>query len=188
MSIRTPALAATVSIALLIAVWVVASSWLRNAPPEPVRFSTLAAVEPPLPLPKLSATDLDGRPLDLPALLAGRPALVNLWATWCAPCIRELPSLDRLARDHGLRVIALSVDHTGADTVRVFLAKHELGALTIALDPTMESLRVLNASGVPVTLLLDSRGNIVARFEGSADWNRPEMAEQIRQLTEAAAG
>lgn len=177
MSIRTLAFAATVCVALFVGLWAGVTAYLRSEPPEPARVRALTAVEPPLPWPEPAMTDLDGQPLGLPS---GRPVLVNLWATWCAPCIRELPSLDRLAKSGTVVVVALSIDDKGAEAVRPFLAKLSLTNLTVALDPGMKSVAALGARGVPVTVLLDARGRIVARYEGGTEWDAPAMVEQIR--------
>jgi thiol-disulfide isomerase/thioredoxin len=182
-SIRTSALAATVCVALAAAGWAAAPLIVPPATPPapPARGGTFTAVDPPRPFPALPLTALDGNPADLARLTGGRPALVNLWATWCAPCVRELPSLDRLAAARGIPVVAVSVDIGGPEPVRAFLAKRPAPHLAVALEPTAKLLPQLGETALPVTLLTDAQGRVIARYPGGAEWDRPEMAGLVEK-------
>jgi thiol-disulfide isomerase/thioredoxin len=119
----------------------------------------------------------------------GRPLLVNLWATWCGPCIVEMPSLDRLAArqpDSGLQVIAISQDSTdGRRKVTDFFAARNLPNLQPYLDAEMGLMFALRADTLPTTILYDSQGREVWRMVGMADWQGERVA---RLLLEADAG
>jgi thiol-disulfide isomerase/thioredoxin len=115
----------------------------------------------------------------------GKVVLLNLWATWCLPCRKEMPALDRLQRELGsdqFQVVAVSVDRTGLDGARKFLA--DTGAETLALyaDPTARMGAALRAAGLPATLLLDRQGREIGRLLGPAEWD----GEDAKRLIAAA--
>jgi thiol-disulfide isomerase/thioredoxin len=116
----------------------------------------------------------------------GRALVVNFWATWCPPCVAEMPSLDRLhaqvSRD-GIEVLALSSDRGGRAQVEPFYQRTAIRNLGIWLDPRGAAGRALGLRGLPTTLLLDRRGLEVARLEGEAEWDHPQMVAAIRRLT-----
>jgi thiol-disulfide isomerase/thioredoxin len=134
--------------------------------------------------------DAEGRETGFEAF-RGRGLVVNFWATWCPPCIAEMPSLDRaqafLARE-GITVLALSSDRGGRAVVEPFYARTRLRELGIWLDPRGAAGRALGVRGLPTTILLDRAGREVARLEGEAEWDRPEMLAAIRRLTRGPAG
>lgn len=166
-----------VCVALCLAGWFgVSQMTVQTAADEPVRLGALTSIDPPQPFPALAMTGLDGRP----AGLGTGPVLVNVWATWCPPCVRELPSLDRLAGMAGVRVVALSVDVGGPDTVKGFLARHPLSHVTVTLDGSGDAIRAFGNEGLPLTLLVNAQNRVVARFSGGTDWDRPEMARQVK--------
>jgi thiol-disulfide isomerase/thioredoxin len=142
--------------------------------------SVIVPVTPPKPLPPLVFTTLDGRKLPL-AAFAGKPLVLNFWATWCMPCVAELPELDQLAAQ-GIQVLAVSADHRGADAVKPFLATRNLDHLTIALDRTSEATHEAGVFGFPTTFVLDTQGRERGRLEGPAKWS--EAADTIRHLAD----
>ena len=145
-------------------------------PPALGKFNPLAE---PRPAPDLSYAALAGGTQSL-AALRGRVVLVNFWATWCAPCIREMPSLLRLqGKVEDLAVLAVSEDRRGAELVRPFVADHHLGALTILLDPDNASRRAFNFGGLPTSFLIGRDGRIIGDVEGAAAWDSPEMLKLI---------
>jgi thiol-disulfide isomerase/thioredoxin len=108
--------------------------------------------------------------------LRGRGLVLNLWATWCAPCVEEMPALDRLAAAgaaRGLDVLALSSDREGAPVVRRFYEVNKIGHLPVALDKTGRVARALGATGLPTTVLFDAAGREVGRMVGVAEWDAP---------------
>jgi thiol-disulfide isomerase/thioredoxin len=130
----------------------------------------------------------DGTPITL-AKFRGVPVLVNLWATWCAPCVKELPTLDKLAASHRvdgqLGVVAVSQDSGPQPSVDAFLKKlsiHDLGSYQ---DPKMALSGALGPDTVlPTTILYDAQGKEVWRYVGDLDWTSREAA---KLLTEADA-
>jgi thiol-disulfide isomerase/thioredoxin len=148
-------------------------------------LKTFVVVNPPRALPEITVMTMEGNVETLTAgLPAGKPAVVNLWATWCVPCVKELPSLARLQTLLGDKatVSALSVDRGGAYTVGAFLAKTGIAGLNIRLDPRAESLQALQARGMPTTLLLNAAHREVARFEGPAEWDEPDIAAEVKRF------
>jgi thiol-disulfide isomerase/thioredoxin len=139
--------------------------------------------------PALAFQGPDGQPTRL-AAFRGRPVLVNLWATWCGPCVVEMPSLDALAgrqsADRGLRIVAISQDSTdGRQKVADFFAAHRFQHLQPYLDSEMGLMFSLGLDTLPTTILYDSRGREVWRMVGMAEWQSDRVA---RLLLEADAG
>jgi thiol-disulfide isomerase/thioredoxin len=149
----------------------------------------LTALDPPRPAPDLGFAARDGSPAQL-ADFRGHWLLVNLWATWCAPCLREMPSLDRLQAKLGdrLTVLAVSQDRGGAQVVDPFLEKLRLASLHIYLDPKAVVGKGLGARGLPTTFLVDGEGRVRAQLEGAAEWDSPDMLAALeRYFRDAAA-
>jgi thiol-disulfide isomerase/thioredoxin len=138
--------------------------------------------------PDLAFQGPDGRPARLSAF-RGRPLLVNLWATWCGPCIVEMPSMDALAGrqtdDQGLQIVAISQDADGRQKVTDFFAAHHFQHLQPYLDSEMGLMFALGLDTLPTTILFDSQGREVWRMVGMADWQSERIA---RLLLEADAG
>ncbi len=147
-------------------------------------ISTMTLVVPPVPAPALVLHDADGRAHKL-AEFIGRGVVLNLWATWCAPCVAEMPALDELAarvKAHGIEVLPLSSDRGGAASVRAFYASHGIDALPIWLDPGGEVLQALHVEGIPTTLIIDRAGRIAGRLEGPINWAAPDAAPTLARL------
>jgi thiol-disulfide isomerase/thioredoxin len=120
------------------------------------------------------------------ASFRGKPTLVNLWATWCAPCVKELPTLDRLAqaKDGQLNVVAISQDMATHASVEAFLDSHKIAALEAYQDPKMALSGALHAEVLPTSILYDASGKEVWRYVGDLDWT---SAEAAKLLSEAGA-
>lgn len=147
----------------------------------------------PTPKPPASARaatfeDEKGQTLSLEAFQRQNPrayVLVNFWATWCAPCREEMPSLDRLARAmerEGLIVLAIAQERASAETLRRFYDEVKLTKLAIFRDPFLRVGRGMGATGLPVTVLLNPQGQEVARLLGPADWASPAAQTRLRAL------
>jgi len=113
----------------------------------------------------------------------GHPVLVNLWATWCAPCVKELPTLDALAaRETGrMAVVAISMDMGGDAQVGPFWKSHGLTALTAYTDAKNALLTATGAAELPTTILYDSKGKEVWRASGGMDWTGPDAAKLLAE-------
>lgn len=158
-----------------------------DAAPPHVRLQSLAAlqpIDPPRPVADLRFTDATGTTHSLRDY-AGKGVVLNLWATWCAPCVAEMPSLAHLARAaaaQGLVVLPVSTDHGGAEQVQRFYRAHGIADLPVAVDPTGTITETLHARGLPTTLLIDGSGRERARLEGGADWAAPDALATLRKL------
>ena len=140
------------------------------------------------PVAEISFEDGEGTPLSL-AQWKGRIVLVNLWATWCAPCRKEMPELAELQERLGsedFEVVAISLDRLGAEVARPFLQDVGAEALKLYLDPTTKALTAFKAVGLPASMLIDRSGREVGRMFGPADWASPEALRLIE--TAIAAG
>jgi thiol-disulfide isomerase/thioredoxin len=138
--------------------------------------AAMLPAEPPQSLAQLSFNAPDGAPMTL-ADLSGKTLLVNLWATWCAPCRREMPALDQLQAEMGgedFEVVAINVDTGGDDKPKKFLAETGVESLAYYRDPTLGLFNELKrrslALGLPVTLLVDGEGCLLANMNGPAEW------------------
>ena len=114
----------------------------------------------------------------------GRYVLLNLWATWCGPCVNELPSLARLSRfAPGVRVVA--VDTGDRDTVdaAAFLKEHNAGNLIAFRDSDKVMMKTFGAYALPMTVLIDPQGKVIAKAAGPADWGSPEAVAYFKRIT-----
>ena len=133
------------------------------------------------PAPAVLFNDPDGKPVRL-ADFAGKPVLVNLWASWCAPCVKELPTLDELARSGRVQVLAISQDTGPRASVVAFLQGHQIATLEPYQDPKMSLSGALGPDVVlPTSILIDASGKEVWRYVGDLDWTSPEAARLIAE-------
>lgn len=133
---------------------------------------------------EITFTDAGGAPQTLSSR-RGRTVLVTLWATSCAPCIKQMGELDRLQERlgrQGFEVLALAQGRDGAAGIRRFYEQQGIRNLKIHLDPDGQAARALGARGIPTSVLVDARGRVAATVEGAAAWNSPEMVAALRQV------
>ena len=143
---------------------------------ERVRLGEFIPASPPLPAPAVSFVDLAGNPASL-SEFNGKVVLVNLWATWCGPCLREMPSLEQLQSRLGdkIVVVAISEDRGGSKTVEPFVGKLGLKSVKIYLDPKSAVERAFKVQGLPTSFLIDREGRVLGRVEGAAEWDKPKL-------------
>jgi len=140
-----------------------------------------------VPMPPLTFNDADGAAKSLDDF-KGRALVINLWATWCPPCVAEMPALDRIAallRDEGFSVLPLSSDRGGAAQVRAFYERTGVMNLPVLLDPRGAAARLLGARGLPTSIIVNRRGEEAARVEGDVAWDRADMLAALRRLAPA---
>jgi thiol-disulfide isomerase/thioredoxin len=134
--------------------------------------------------PSVAFKDADGHERTL-TNWRGRAVLLNLWATWCAPCRKEMPALDRLQAALGsdrFEVVALAVDKAGVEGARKFFDETGVGSLAIYVDTTARAGTTLKTIGLPTTLLIDREGREVGRLTGPAEWDSEEAKRLIRTV------
>lgn len=133
------------------------------------------------PAPLVTFIDEDGAKHTLEKF-RGKIVVLNLWATWCTPCVAEMPMLDRLQQQLesvGVVVLALSIDRGGPEVVREFYDEHEIEHLAVYVDPTMRAQSDLKAIGLPTTIIIDREGNDRGRIVGPAEWDDAEAADLV---------
>ncbi len=159
--------------------------------PAPSRASfDFQPLDQPRELPDVGFVDADGRAASL-ADFRGRVVLLNLWATWCVPCRREMPALERLQAKLGgaeFVVLPLSIDRGGLPPVKRFYEELGLAALGIFVDQSGAATGKLGTAGVPTTLLIDRDGREIGRLLGAAEWDSPEAIALIRRYLNSPSG
>ena len=170
---------------LLILMWLVLPSFNTHPspPPKPLREGLRVYVEQVRePFPDIGLKDAVGKEQHL-SNSKGTLRLVNFWATWCTPCVEELPQLQALQQKYPdqLRVLAVNEDGKGFEAITPFVKEHALGGLSHYHDRDQLEYTKLQMQGLPMSFLVDAKGNLVATIEGKIDWLGPDMAELIKK-------
>jgi thiol-disulfide isomerase/thioredoxin len=163
-----------------------AVSWPRKPRAQDLKDLTgaLQPSEPPIAAPGIEFVDANGGKHHL-AEFRGHGMVINFWATWCVPCVAEMPSLAALSKTLApadIAVLPLSSDRGGAAAVEAFFRKHDIAGLPVLLDPQGAAARAFGVEGIPVSVIIDKMGRERARLEGSADWSTPAAEAVVRKL------
>lgn len=141
----------------------------------------------PRPIPDIVFAHEDGRPGAL-ADFRGRHVLLNIWATWCAPCREEMPALDRLQGaigGAGFHVLPVSIDRAGVSIIQKFYAKTGIKNLAIYTDRQAAIMRTMKVGGLPATFLIEPGGRQIGALAGPAEWDAPELVALFRDRISA---
>jgi thiol-disulfide isomerase/thioredoxin len=133
--------------------------------------------------------DADGHEFS-PQAFGGKVVLLNLWATWCAPCLQELPSLDRLQAQLGsdrFEVVAVSIDHRGAQAVRPFFEKLNIRHLAIYVESQGRLAHSVGLEVLPSTIIISSHGLMVGKLIGAVEWDSPEAVALVQHYIDQAS-
>lgn len=148
-------------------------------------MSAMVRVTPVSAAPAITFADATGAARTLEDY-RGKGVVLNIWATWCGPCVTEMPSLVALSRAaDGFVVLPLSIDHGGAAVVGPWLQRHGAAALPVLIDDKQAAMTALGVRGVPTTFVIDRAGNFRGRLEGGADWSTPEARRVVGELVGA---
>jgi thiol-disulfide isomerase/thioredoxin len=154
---------------------------IQANPPAQGSVKDFTVLQPRRPAPPAKLIAADGKALSL-ADYKGRVAVVNFWATWCAPCVKEMPSLERLKTKlpAGAEVIALSQDLRGWPVIAPFVEKLGLKSLPIYFDPEGAAARAMGVTVLPTTVILDREGRMAGYLVGAAEWDSDEAVALVR--------
>jgi thiol-disulfide isomerase/thioredoxin len=157
---------------------------VSDAEPSLESMAALKPTVPPAALPSFGFLDAKGDRHGM-AEFAGRGVVLNFWATWCGPCVAELPSLMVLAgrvAGRGVVVLPLSTDRGGQTVVRAFYASHGIDGLGVWLDPKGEAAEAFGLRGLPTTVIVGRDGRERGRLEGGAAWGSDAAVERVLAL------
>jgi cytochrome c biogenesis protein CcmG/thiol:disulfide interchange protein DsbE len=194
MTPRVKLLSTIAGAALLVSVLLVALAQIRRATaPAPQQMEETTSIpgsdgHEPVAAGKKAAsfklTDLQGDLVSM-ADLHGKVVFLNIWATWCAPCREEMPSMEklyeRLQGDKGFVMLAISQDTSSREEVMAYVKKHGYH-FDVLLDPKNAVAEAYNVSGVPETFIIDREGRIVAHHSGAFDWSQPAIRDALEEL------
>ena len=186
MNARFLAIAAAVVIAAGVAILYGIKMVGVHAPAgPPAALAQLVPAKTPQAIPDVAFMGQDGSRHSL-AEFKGKYVLLNLWAVWCAPCVKELPALARLKASvpaGQMDVVAVDVARGTPNDAKVFLESHGAAKLVTYIDPQLTLMRAFGAYGLPLTILIDDKGREVARAVGPAEWDAPESIDYFKART-----
>ena len=168
------------AIFLLVAVIALAVLFLLKQNNSYLKFSPL---ETGRPAPNFTLPGLDGKMVSL-SNYQGHVVLVNIWATWCPPCVDEMPSMERLyqeLKDENFEIVAISIDAMGAEAVAPFMEKNKLSFAAL-LDPEGTIKSVYQTTGVPESFIVNKKGILVEKIIGPRNWADPAAVRYLRDL------
>ena len=157
---------------------ILAYGWWTRPAPEPDLGPRIGQ-----PLADFTLPDMDSNPVQL-AALQGKVVFINVWTTWCPPCIEEMPTIQRLYEQlhpKGLEILAINMDALGRQTVEPFLDRRRL-TFPVLLDPESQTERLYGTAGVPESFIVDKAGRLVEKIVGPRDWAHPEIIALFERL------
>ncbi len=155
---------------------------LQNSPPSNVDLEPSQAQNGPA-APNFTLQGLDGRMVSL-SDFKGKVVLLNIWATWCGPCVSETPSIDKLHKmfeDEDFALLAVSIDEGGKKAVEPFMKSKKL-SFPVLLDPEGRVARLYGTTGVPESFIIRKDGTVDNKIEGAIDWTSPKVIEYFQSL------
>ena len=171
----------------ILSIWVVAAGASKAAagdtpPAFGGTYGQFTLVKPLRPAPSIPLADADGNPVRLESY-KGKVVLLNFWATWCAPCVREMPALDALHAKLGgkeFAVVAVSIDRLGFAKIAPFLERLGIKKLTVLHDKSRKLYRAAGVRGLPTTFIVDHEGMVRGYLEGPAEWDDKKAEALVR--------
>ena len=136
------------------------------------------------PAPDFTLPDLNGKMIRLSDYL-GNVVLLNIWATWCPPCVEEMPALEKLygaMKGEAFEILAVSLDESGVQIVAPFMKKHRL-SFPALIDSDGKLKKRYRTTGIPETVIIDKQGTIVEKIIGSRDWASPAVIAYFKELS-----
>jgi thiol-disulfide isomerase/thioredoxin len=180
-----------VAVLLLAAAAMGAYQALTHSRGEPaLRIPRMTMLSAPRTLPPLDIRDAAGHPVSLDRF-RGKVVLLNLWATWCAPCRKEMPALDRLEAKLGgpdFAVLAISIERGGVAKVRAFYGETGVKALRVYIDEQGEASAAIRSPAIPTSVLVAGDGREIGRLYGAAEWDGPAAVGFIRERIDESKG
>jgi peroxiredoxin len=146
-------------------------------------FSNQVAIESGIPAPDFTFPGLDGKMASL-SDYKGKVVLVNIWATWCPPCVAEMPSMEKLYRKfkrENFEILAVSIDETGLKAVAPFMKKNRL-TFPALIDSKGAIKPVYRITGIPESFIIDHKGILIKKIVGPVDWATPQVFRFFRDL------
>lgn len=151
------------------------------------KLGDFSPFDPPLPTPNEDFQDALGAKVTL-ADFKGEVVILNFWASWCGPCVAEMPTLDLLQGDlaeAGLKVVAISLDRDGVKKAAPFFRRTGVKNLALYTDRTSDLFQELKGSALPTTYLLDRNGNVVSVYIGATDWSSERVKAELKKYLDA---
>ena len=169
-----------VVILMLVGMGVIVLLQTKNSSIDISDFSRVSAGNP---APDFTLSSIDGQTVSL-ADYRGKVVLLNIWATWCPPCVEEMPSMEKLHQTidrESFKILAVSIDTSGEKTVNPFMKKHKL-TFTTLIDTEGTIKKQYQTTGVPESFIIDKNGMIVEKVVGPADWAAPQVVDYFQKL------
>ncbi len=165
---------AAIAVSLIVTIALIVVSLVQDdSSLESVKMSSIGEG---IPAPDFTFPGLDGKNTSL-SDYKGKVVLVNIWATWCPPCVEEMPSMQKLYNEFNgknFEILAVSIDAAGVDAVAPFMKKHKL-SFPALMDPKGTIKSMYRVTGIPESFIIDKQGILVGKIIGPRDWATQEI-------------